>query len=79
MKHVYAVATIALLALASGTVAHEKVHGHLRVVHPYTVEPANGSTDTMIMMTITNTGGRRGCAPWRLDRHFRNFHHSHGK
>lgn len=57
MKLFYAVVAMALVTLASGAMAHEKVRGHLKVVHPYTVEPVDPKTrDVTVLMTIHNLG-----------------------
>lgn len=45
------------MALASGAAAHEKAHGHLKIVHPFTVEPIDPKTrNVTVLMTIHNLG-----------------------
>ncbi len=36
-----------------------KMNGHLKIVHPYTVEPLDVATDTKMVVTISNQGARK--------------------
>lgn len=57
MKRFYAVVAVVVVAMASGAVAHEKAHGHLKIVHPFTVEPIDPKArDVTVLMTIHNLG-----------------------
>ena len=63
--------TLALLCgHASGVAAHETDLKDLKIVHPYTKEPAPGVSDVPVYMTIRNHGTGpdpipRGREVWR--------------
>ena len=46
----------ALIAGTIGASGHETVHESLKIVHPYTKEPASGVRDLDVSMTIRNSG-----------------------
>jgi copper(I)-binding protein len=53
----YAVAVmLILLGLSSPVDAHSKLHGSLKIVHPYTVETAAAETETTVRMSISTDG-----------------------